>query len=250
MQYNLTGVRLYKVQTAAVVWVDAGLERMKKEKTAKLKFMEELRLARVKKDEKKALELVAELGACQRGQRGFVLAHHMGLGKTVTTLGVVTTLMTESEGVVLLVVPLSLMEQWRGEIAQRTNVPEDAVAEYRGEWRQQVLEFGVADGHGAARWHVRRSLRMVLVTPGTLASEWKDFEVGRGELDEAGLSRAVHDRHHNGRGALFWEKPLCTVVDEAHVIRNSATKTSRAVARLRPKLWLMLTGTPFGKTSN
>ena len=111
--------------------------------------------------------------------------------------------------------------------------------------RDSLLEYDAADG-----WRVVRWPRVVLVTPGVLASEYGAFASSKsGALDRGALRRALSNREHSGRGAFFSERAawLCTVVDEAHVLRNEKTRNSRAVAALPTRLWLMLTGTPFGK---
>lgn len=38
------------------------------------------------------------------------------------------------------------------------------------------------------------------------------------------------------------------IVDEAHALSNKTTKQSRAVAKMKPKYWYLMTGTPIGNT--
>lgn len=143
------------------------------------------------------------LGAC--------LADDMGLGKTIQFLGLLVLLRREvREGTppALLVVPASLVANWRAEIERF--VP---------------------------------SLRVLYAHPSeTPASEW----AGRMEGRKARLDLVITTYGVLQRTDLLRKRPWSlAALDEAQAVKNPATRQARAVKELKAPCRVVLTGTPI-----
>ncbi len=139
---------------------------------------------------------------------GGILAHAMGLGKTTTMLGVIDQINQTQPTQTLVVCPKSVLQQWKEEALKVTSLEEDDVLMYHGQGRLERLEE-------------LSSKKLVLTT----------FDLVRlDHLSETGVSG-----HRWGR----------LVIDEAHHICETNSKTSLAVRSLQsPNRWC-ITGTPF-----
>jgi superfamily II DNA or RNA helicase len=139
---------------------------------------------------------------------GGCLADDMGLGKTIQVLALLLTVHRERPGnPSLLVLPLSLLANWRREAARFT--PELRVFDFHGADRWTRLE---TSGGFAAH-------DLVLTTYGTLR-----MDIARIDEQQAHFAYAV--------------------LDEAHAIENAQSQTSKAVRLLRADHRLAMTGTP------
>lgn len=138
---------------------------------------------------------------------GGILADEMGLGKTLQMIALVKSLRDSGQldGPVLVVCPASLVFNWADEFARFA--PDVLVI---------ALEGSRAHRRGAAGPCERCALR------------------GRGLYDRVRIDAASLAR-------IEWG---LVVLDEAQYIKNHATKTTRAVKRLRSRLRFALTGTP------
>ncbi len=140
---------------------------------------------------------------------GGCLADDMGLGKTIQVLGILSMLRRKKvEGTDLLVVPASLIDNWRSEMqrfAPQLNVL-IAHPSHLPTARIKVLSASEVDAHDA-----------VITTYGTvMRTEW---------IKEYG-----------------WR---CVILDEAQAIKNPGAKQTRAIKALDAKWRLALTGTPM-----
>ena len=149
---------------------------------------------------------------------GGLLADDMGLGKTVQTLALVVSRPRPQElkciKSTLVVAPLSLIEQWAGEVKSKT-------------------KLSVYIHHGPARLKNARqfsSYDIVMTTYQILASEHTSDIID----DE------VYD-HRGVFGVTWWR----VVLDEAHTIKNRSAKMSIAACSLRSVKRWTLTGTPI-----
>lgn len=161
--------------------------------------------------------------------RGFggILADEMGLGKTLQMIALVQGLREEGrlEGPVLVVCPASLVFNWTDEFARfAPDVPVAALDGTRAEREGLVARVAAAcaSGRGEGGSVIgggNNGAPVVLVA-----------SYDRVRIDAAMLAR------------LDWG---LVVLDEAQYIKNHATKTTRAVKRLRSRLRFALTGTPI-----
>lgn len=140
---------------------------------------------------------------------GGILAHAMGLGKTITMLSLVKV---QGVGCTIVVCPKSVLGQWRDEAHRILHVAEDAVVVYHGANRQQLIE---ASAHATSR--------IVLTT----------FDIVRLDAKDGGES-VLH--------MLHWDR---VILDEAHRICEQSSKTARAIRALKARNRWCVTGTPF-----
>ena len=139
------------------------------------------------------------LGAC--------LADDMGLGKTIQVIALLLDLKRDDhKGASLLVVPASLIANWKSELARFAPSLSFAVA-HPSEVNANAREIGLAD---ADRFD------LMITTYGTL------------------VRNAWMKQYH-------WR---LVVLDEAQAIKNSGTKQTRAAKELRAGSRIALTGTP------
>ena len=151
--------------------------------------------------------------------KGGILADEMGLGKTVMMISLIHTnlkphryackqIKRSNEGGTLIVVPLSLMSQWKGEIQLHGSGL--TVVEYYAEKTRTVSELTKTD--------------VVLTTYGIVSSE----SVNKGPLTQISWFRVI--------------------IDEAHQIRNRNTAQAKAMFKIQADHKWALTGTPIQNT--
>ena len=139
------------------------------------------------------------LGAC--------LADDMGLGKTIQVISLLLDLKRDKrKNASLLVVPASLIANWKSELAKFAPSLSFAVA-HPSEVNANAVEIGVADAD---------SLDLIVTTYGML--------VRNGWMKE-----------------YRWR---LAILDEAQAIKNSGTKQTRAVKELTAASRIAMTGTP------
>ena len=137
-------------------------------------------------------------------RRGGLLADEMGLGKTIQVLG---AMMVNPLPRTLIVLPLALLEQWRGIIQKITGI---APLVYHGPKRFQISSSTM------------RSQRIILTTYGHIA------------LNEDDPPSALH--------TIRFDR---LVFDEAHHLRNERTKKHIGARALKSATTWLLTGTPI-----
>ncbi|CAG9330396.1 unnamed protein product [Blepharisma stoltei] len=147
--------------------------------------------------------------------KGGILADEMGLGKTVMIIALIHTHRRAFEhapkkpktleGGTLIVLPLSLITQWHQEI--NSHGVDLKVLEYYSDKNKSVQEL--------------KNAEIVLTTYGIINSEYAN------------------------QGSLFKIPWFRVILDEAHIIRNKDTSTTKAVMKLQAKFKWALTGTPI-----
>ncbi len=143
------------------------------------------------------------LGAC--------LADDMGLGKTVQVLGLLTALKRQgSDRPSLLVLPASLLANWKSEMARFTPSLRAVFVHPSETVKEQLAEMAAKPGEAMAKADV------VLTTYGML-------------LRQPWLSE------------VDWR---LVALDEAQAIKNPGSRQTKAVKRLRAESRIVLTGTP------
>ncbi|KAI4861311.1 SNF2 family N-terminal domain-containing protein [Hypoxylon rubiginosum] len=146
---------------------------------------------------------------------GGLLADDMGLGKTLTTLALITTSLgnrNEHSGGTLIVCPMTKKHFKTGSLTYRI---------YHGSARDN----NVSALHNAD---------IVLTSYETLRAGLPHDQVERMGLRESRRSSLLH--------GINWHR---VVLDEAHIVRNRASKTSHAVKILEARHRWCLTGTPI-----
>jgi len=147
----------------------------------------------------------------------------MGLGKTIQTLALIITRPRPFEKkepstfrkskATLLVVPLALVDQWRREIREKTNL---SVNVHHGP-KRETLPARIAN------------YDVVVTTYDTVSSEW--FGASADSTDKGKCLFRVN----------WWR----IVLDEAHTIKNRLAKMSQACCDLNAQYRWCLTGTPY-----
>ncbi|PVG00777.1 hypothetical protein CPB86DRAFT_171952 [Serendipita vermifera] len=182
-----------------------------------------------------------------RHARGGILADAMGLGKTIQTIGVICANPSNDPKCrsTLIIAPLALLEQWRAEIAMKTE--EDML---------KILIY-----HGPNRSKNKKEIEkydVVLTTYHTLANDWPDEDdqlkkrrknkknkgrvsLGNGEADDTESEPEKKRREYGPLMEINWYR---VVLDEAQNIKNRQTRASRVVTHLIADIRWCLTGTP------
>ncbi|KAF2673342.1 hypothetical protein BT63DRAFT_437066 [Microthyrium microscopicum] len=155
---------------------------------------------------------------------GGILADDMGLGKTIQVLSLIIAdrelAIPKGAGVSaasLIVAPLSVMSNWVQQ-AERHIHEHSAlkILVYHGS-KRAPLNPKTVEGYD-----------LVVTTYDTIRSEH--------------FGKNAHNREKSGLGAITWRR---IILDEGHIIRNPAAKTSTAVCALKAQSRWSLTGTPI-----
>lgn len=168
--------------------------------------------------------------------KGGILADEMGLGKTISTLSLIhsvpydrLTMQFEppryASKTTLIIVPISLLSQWKSEFDRSNNNKNHRCFIYYGDTVQ-------ADFSQTLCGRSTNIPIVVLTTYGTVQNEWTRFNKMRdenGKLPKLGLFSVEYFR---------------IVLDEGHTIRNRTTKTAKSVHELDLRRKWVLTGTP------
>ncbi|KAK5221879.1 hypothetical protein LTR72_006134 [Exophiala xenobiotica] len=186
-----------------------------------------------------------------RKYRGAYLTHGTGRGKTATIIafGLEYWLMTNSQKPILILVPLSLLGQWRSEFQNRFNVATDQVYVHHG--RENRVEAAVDLGQEWSNSRYFDGQHFVVATYDDLTGEAKKYD----EYQVKMRSAAVLNK---GRGVLdslpLPVTPLTpllsaqfamVVMDEAQTMKNFDGTVFEAAMRMKAKFKVMATATPL-----
>ena len=163
----------------------------------------------------------SELFAYQRdGVRALVesprllLADDMGLGKSIQAIAALRLLLHRREAErALFVVPASLLEQWRREIAR---------------WAPELSVMVIGGAAHERRWQWRYRAHIALVSYETLRADWVEGAP-------------------SGPGRVLWDVVL---LDEAQRIKNAEADITRICKKLARRRSWALTGTPLENRSS
>ncbi|XP_018428513.1 PREDICTED: DNA excision repair protein ERCC-6-like [Nanorana parkeri] len=146
------------------------------------------------------------------GRKGGILADDMGLGKTIQVIAFLSGMFdSELARTVLLIMPTTLISNWVKEFEKWT--PGMRVTEFHGvskKERARNLE------------KIQRKGGVIITTYQMLINNWQQLAT------------------YNER-EFVWDY---IILDEAHKIKSSSTKTSKSCAALLAKNRVLLTGTP------
>jgi len=149
---------------------------------------------------------------------GGILAHEMGLGKTITCLSLMSL---EGVGNTIVVCPKSVITQWLHEATRVLNLPARDIIVFHGAHRE-VQQQARDDADASPR---KKGSVLVLTT----------FDIVRMDLQRKGRGGSwIHGQ--------FWDR---VVLDEAHRICEQSSQTARAIRSLRGRNRWCVTGTPF-----
>lgn len=169
--------------------------------------------------------------------RGGILLDAMGLGKTVAATSLITSVPYDSNEddenptrgyaskTTLVVVPMSLLSQWKSEFDKANNNPDHQCLIYYGD---QVHSDLVPILCGKKK----KTPIMMVTTYGTIQHEYQRLNKLRdmyGNLPQIGI---------------YSVKFFRIIIDEGHTIRNRATRTAKAIHELLLSRKWILTGTP------
>ncbi|OBA24157.1 hypothetical protein METBIDRAFT_34398, partial [Metschnikowia bicuspidata var. bicuspidata NRRL YB-4993] len=168
--------------------------------------------------------------------KGGILADEMGLGKTILTLALIHSVPYDSERApvglrhyasksTLIIVPMSLLSQWKAEFERTNSNSNHRCFVYYGDLVQADLSFMLCN-------RSENIPIVVITTYGTVQNEWARLNKLR---DSTGRLPNI---------GLFSVEFFRIVLDEGHTIRNRTTKTAKSVHELELRRKWILTGTP------
>ncbi|MAK40422.1 MAG: hypothetical protein CL993_01680 [Euryarchaeota archaeon] len=146
------------------------------------------------------------MGDAVNGAFGGILADEMGLGKTIQMISLILAGREAGVGPTLIVVPTSLMTQWKSEIKKFTG----------GRMRTEIAHNSDANG---LLIELMRT-QVYITSYGTVARNETVF----------------------GDASITWGR---IILDEAHMIRNAKNKTTMALMKLKAHNKWCITGTPI-----
>lgn len=180
------------------------------------------------------IESVEQLGSDDIGS-GCILAHSMGLGKTLQVIAFLHTIMTnpltkEKFSHILIIVPTNVIENWDSEFSTWFNL-----CGLQGDLR--ITKFSSATK--IARrvdilddWYLTGGI--LLITKDLFVS----LTVGKSKNKKPHEEEAFH-RY------LFNPGPDMVIIDEGHLLKNVKSEFNRAVSQISTRRRVILTGTPL-----
>lgn len=182
--------------------------------------------------------------------RGGILSDEMGLGKTISTLALIFSVPRDSDfcekrlfnicdsdastqipnrpyaaKTTLIVVPMSLLNQWNSEFDKANN---------SDHMRSEIYYGGNVSSLKTLLTKTKNPPTVILTTYGIVQNEWSRISKDKGS-----------DQTHMSTSGLFSVEFYRIVIDEGHTIRNRMTSTSKAILQLSGKRRWVLTGTPI-----
>ncbi|KAH8119200.1 SNF2 family N-terminal domain-containing protein [Phellopilus nigrolimitatus] len=166
--------------------------------------------------------------------RGALCADSMGLGKTLTMLALI--LATKSDippdysRSTLIVVPLSVLSNWEGQIKEHCH--------------RDAIEFYVY--YGSARSITPEQMKkydIIITTYQVVTQEHADSgSVARSAMNSSQGPSKKQKKNTRGVFDVQWKR---VILDEGHNIRNPRTKGAKAVCGLSAQRRWVVTGTPI-----
>lgn len=187
---------------------------------------------------------------CDTGFGG-ILADEMGLGKSVQIIALLLARRDEALGAgpSLIVCPASLVYNWIAEFEKfAPGIRVHAVSGSKDERRRTLARaFGVeadADTAALGGGDVAPEAETPSETEAVAAATGDDATFGA-TLCLVNVLVTSYDTLRIDIDAFGAHEYFCCVLDEAHYIKNPATRTTRAVKRIRAQHRFALTGTPL-----
>ncbi|XP_019392642.1 PREDICTED: helicase ARIP4 isoform X1 [Crocodylus porosus] len=196
---------------------------------------------------------------------GCILAHSMGLGKTIQVISFLDVLFRHTEAkTVLAIVPVNTLQNWLAEFNMWLPAPDTLPADYNPE-EIQPRTFKVHilnDEHKttAARakvvndWVTEGGVLLMGYEMYRLLSLKKSFATGRKKKTKKQAGPVIIDLDEEDRQqellkgiekALSRPGPDVVICDEGHRIKNCHASTSQALKNIRSRRRVVLTGYPL-----
>ncbi|KAI8613212.1 SNF2 family N-terminal domain-containing protein [Chytriomyces sp. MP71] len=172
----------------------------------------------------------------ERGSnKGGILADDMGLGKTIQSIAccILNRSQDKTKKATLIVAPTSLILQWREEIRTRVAGGTFKCLVYYGKDKKDIKSAPALNQYD-----------IVITSYGTVTQEWPEGYLVQGSVTfiPEGLKGAVTDGLPCFYAQNHWHR---VILDEAHTIKNKATRGARSCVQLVSTHRWCLTGTPI-----
>ncbi|KAK6197099.1 ATPase/DNA helicase [Scheffersomyces amazonensis] len=185
-------------------------------------------------------ELSLEKPIIKASRKGGILSDEMGLGKTISALALINSVPYDTSyrppstisktpyasKTTLIVVPMSLLTQWKSEFDKVNNNPNHYCHIYYGNSTDSHLSSTLIN-HSSKHIPI-----VVLTTYGTIQNEYIKM------MKRESSSRA-------SRVGIYSVSYFRIILDEGHNIRNRNTKTAKSIYELECSRRWILTGTPI-----
>ncbi|KAL4819444.1 hypothetical protein BDW67DRAFT_130668 [Aspergillus spinulosporus] len=188
-----------------------------------------------------------------KNREGCLLAHTMGLGKTMQVISLLVTITAAAnspdpriqqqipedfrptkdlpEARTLVICPSSLIENWRDEFVMWT--PEDVLLTVRQVSSEDNMDVRLAE---VSTWHEKG---------GVLLISYDIFRIWVLNQATAKKGPPLSDCRHKDVKHWLLEGPSIIIADEAHKMKNPDSATSQAAMQFRSKSRIALTGSPL-----
>ncbi|NXC83018.1 ARIP4 Helicase, partial [Cercotrichas coryphoeus] len=196
---------------------------------------------------------------------GCILAHSMGLGKTIQVISFLDVLFRHTEAkTVLAIVPVNTLQNWLAEFNMWLPSPENLPADYNSkEVQPRTFKVHILnDEHKttAARakvvndWVTEGGVLLMGYEMYRLLSLKKSFATGRKKRTKKQTGPVIIDLDEEDRQqellkgiekALSRPGPDVVICDEGHRIKNCHASTSQALKNIRSRRRVVLTGYPL-----
>ncbi|XP_064012540.1 helicase ARIP4 isoform X4 [Pogoniulus pusillus] len=196
---------------------------------------------------------------------GCILAHSMGLGKTIQVISFLDVLFRHTEAkTVLAIVPVNTLQNWLAEFNMWLPAPENLPADYNSkEIQPRTFKVHILnDEHKttAARakvvndWVTDGGVLLMGYEMYRLLSLKKSFATGRKKKAKKQAGPVIIDLDEEDRQqellkgiekALSRPGPDVVICDEGHRIKNCHASTSQALKNIRSRRRVVLTGYPL-----
>ncbi|XP_042741347.1 helicase ARIP4 isoform X1 [Lagopus leucura] len=196
---------------------------------------------------------------------GCILAHSMGLGKTIQVISFLDVLFRHTEAkTVLAIVPVNTLQNWLAEFNMWLPAPENLPADYNSkEVQPRTFKVHILnDEHKttAARakvvndWVIEGGVLLMGYEMYRLLSLKKSFATGRKKKTKKQTGPVIIDLDEEDRQqellkgiekALSRPGPDVVICDEGHRIKNCHASTSQALKNIRSRRRVVLTGYPL-----
>ncbi|XP_074952559.1 helicase ARIP4 isoform X2 [Phalacrocorax aristotelis] len=196
---------------------------------------------------------------------GCILAHSMGLGKTIQVISFLDVLFRHTEAkTVLAIVPVNTLQNWLAEFNMWLPAPENLPADYNSkEVQPRTFKVHILnDEHKttAARakvvndWVTEGGVLLMGYEMYRLLSLKKSFATGRKKKTKKQAGPVIIDLDEEDRQqellkgiekALSRPGPDVVICDEGHRIKNCHASTSQALKNIRSRRRVVLTGYPL-----